>query len=140
MRKALLGVAALTVAIPALPSTAAAQSYNDHGRYERDYRDGNYRDGGYRNDDRRDRTRYSRYYDRNGYYNGPTWRGSNGRYQCRRSDGTTGLLIGGVAGALVGRSIDTHGDRTTGTLLGAVAGALLGKSVDKDNRGGRRCR
>jgi outer membrane lipoprotein SlyB len=46
-------------------------------------------------------------------------------------------LIGGVAGALVGRSIDTEGDRTTGTVLGAAAGALVGHSIDKNSA---RCR
>lgn len=61
------------------------------------------------------------------------WRGDNGRYYCRKSDGTTGLLIGGVAGALVGRSIDTRGDRATGTILGAAAGALIGREVDRSN-------
>jgi hypothetical protein len=65
------------------------------------------------------------------------WRGDNGRYYCRRSNGTTGLLIGAVAGGLLGRSIDRHGDRSTGTILGAAAGALLGREVD---RGQARCR
>lgn len=36
------------------------------------------------------------------------WRGNDGRYRCKKSNGTTGLLIGGVAGALVGRSIDRN--------------------------------
>ena len=61
------------------------------------------------------------------------WRGNDGRYYCRKSNGTTGLLIGGVAGALIGRSIDTRGDRATGTILGAAAGALLGREVDRNN-------
>lgn len=65
------------------------------------------------------------------------WRDDRGGYRCRRSDGTVGTLIGGVAGALVGRSIDTHGDRTTGTVLGAAAGALIGHEVAKS---GARCR
>jgi hypothetical protein len=67
------------------------------------------------------------------------WRGRDGRTYCRKPNGTTGLLVGGVAGALVGRSIDTGGDRTLGTLLGAGAGALAGREID---RGGsqRRCR
>lgn len=64
------------------------------------------------------------------------WRGRDGREYCRKSDGTTGLIIGGVGGALAGRAIDTHGERTTGTVLGAAAGALIGKSVDSK----RRCR
>ena len=67
------------------------------------------------------------------------WRGADGRYRCKRKNGTTGLLIGGAAGALVGRAIDTHGSRTTGTILGAAAGALLGREVDR-NRSTSRCR
>ncbi|MGV3769103.1 MAG: glycine zipper 2TM domain-containing protein [Sphingobium phenoxybenzoativorans] len=64
------------------------------------------------------------------------WRGRDGRQYCRKSDGTTGLIIGGVGGALAGRAIDTDGNRTTGTVLGAAAGALLGKEIDSK----RRCR
>lgn len=80
-----------------------------------------------------------RYYDRNGYYNGPVWRDSRGRYRCRRSNGTTGLIIGAAGGALIGRAIDTRGERTTGTIVGAVAGALVGREVQR-SRSGRRCR
>lgn len=65
------------------------------------------------------------------------WRGRDGRRYCRKPDGTTGLIIGGAAGALAGRAVDTRGDRTVGTLGGAVAGALLGREID---RGGSRCR
>ena len=136
MRKSLIGLTALAVAIPAMPSVAMAQRHHDGGRYERDYRDG--RD--YRHDRRQDR-RYANYYDQRGYYNGPTWRGRNGQNYCRRADGSTGLLIGAVGGALLGRTIDTRGDRTAGTLLGAVVGGLLGNAIERDgNRGGRRCR
>jgi len=67
------------------------------------------------------------------------WRGDDGRYYCKRGNGTTGLLIGGVAGALAGRAIDTRGSRTTGTILGAAAGALLGREIDR-NRSSARCR
>jgi outer membrane lipoprotein SlyB len=80
-----------------------------------------------------------RYYDRSGYYNGPTWRDRQGRYRCRRSNGTTGLIIGGAAGALAGRAIDTRGERTTGTVIGAVAGALVGREIQRSNSR-RRCR
>jgi hypothetical protein len=80
---------------------------------------------------------YGGYYDRQGHYSGPTWRGRDGRTYCRRSDGTTGLVVGGAAGALIGRAIDTQGSRTTGTILGAAAGALLGREVE---RGRSRCR
>ena len=67
------------------------------------------------------------------------WQGEDNRYYCKRSNGTTGLLLGGAAGALIGRAIDTHGSRTTGTILGAAAGALLGREVER-NRSTARCR
>ena len=67
------------------------------------------------------------------------WRGNDGRYRCRKGNGTTGLLIGGAAGALAGRAIDSHGSRTTGTVVGAAAGALLGREIDR-NRKQARCR
>jgi uncharacterized protein YcfJ len=67
------------------------------------------------------------------------WRGSDGRYRCRKGNGTTGLLIGGAAGALAGRAIDTRGERTTGTIVGAAAGALLGREIQR-NRKAARCR
>ena len=59
------------------------------------------------------------------------WVGKDGRRYCRRSDGTTGLIVGGVAGVLAGRAIDTGGDRTLGTLGGAALGALAGREVDR---------
>ena len=67
------------------------------------------------------------------------WRGDDGRYRCKKSNGTTGLLIGGAAGALIGRAIDTDGSRTTGTIVGAAAGALLGREVER-SRSRARCR
>jgi hypothetical protein len=81
-----------------------------------------------------------RYYDRNGYYNGPTWRDNRGRYRCRRSNGTTGLIIGAAGGALIGREIDGGRNRATGTIVGAAAGALIGREVQRSSRNGRRCR
>lgn len=80
----------------------------------------------------------SRYY-RNGTYTGPVWRDRQGRYRCRRGNGTTGLIVGAAGGALVGRAIDTHGSRATGTIVGAVAGALIGREVQR-SRQTRHCR
>jgi hypothetical protein len=65
------------------------------------------------------------------YYNGKVWKDSHGRWRCKRSNGTTGLIVGAAGGALVGRAIDTHGERATGTILGAVGGALIGRSIDR---------
>ena len=64
-------------------------------------------------------------------YNGKIWQDSKGRYRCKRSDGTTGLIVGAAGGALLGRAVDTRGERATGTILGAAAGALLGRSLDR---------
>ena len=77
-----------------------------------------------------------RYYYRDGVR---YWRGSNGRYYCKKRNGTTGLLIGGAAGALVGRAIDGGRNNTTGTILGAAGGALLGREVER-SRSRARCR
>lgn len=65
------------------------------------------------------------------------WRGEDGRYYCRRSNGTTGLLVGAALGALLGRAVDTDGDRAVGTIVGAAAGALIGRELE---RGPTRCR
>jgi uncharacterized protein YcfJ len=59
------------------------------------------------------------------------WRGKDGRMYCRRTNGTTGLIVGGVGGALVGRTIDTSGDRTLGTIGGAALGALAGREIER---------
>jgi hypothetical protein len=62
------------------------------------------------------------------------YRGHDGRYYCRRGDGSTGLVVGAIAGGLLGNAI---GGNTLSTLLGAGGGAALGNSVD---RGRVRCR
>jgi outer membrane lipoprotein SlyB len=67
-----------------------------------------------------------------GVYRGQTWRGSDGRIHCRKPNGTTGLVVGGAAGALAGREIAGRGSRTTGTVLGAAVGALLGRHVQRN--------
>jgi Glycine zipper 2TM domain len=107
---------ATVVAPLALVSPAAAQ-------YDRNHGNGGSRFG-YQGFDSR-------------YDQGPReWRGDDGRYYCRRSDGTVGMIIGGAGGALLGRAIDTDGSRATGTILGLAAGALLGREIAKK----RQCR
>ncbi|MGR6330746.1 hypothetical protein ACU5AX_16920 [Sphingomonas sp. XXL09] len=58
--------------------------------------------------------------------------------RCTHSGGTTGLVAGGVGGALVGNSILGHG--ALGTIGGAVGGALAGRAVDRTITAHRRCR
>lgn len=85
----------------------------------------------------------ARIYDERGRYLEPrrigyddrVWRGDDGRYYCRRDNGTTGLIIGAGVGALAGRELAR--DRTLGAIIGGVAGGLLGREID---RGSLRCR
>lgn len=82
-------------------------------------------------------------YDDRGYYIEPrritrgdrVWRASDGRYRCRRENGTTGLLIGAGVGALAGSELAK--DKTLGAILGGAAGALIGREID---RGSLSCR
>jgi hypothetical protein len=60
------------------------------------------------------------------------YRGSDGRYYCKRSDGTTGLIIGAAGGGILGNVIDGGHHRTAGTLIGGALGALAGKSIDQN--------
>ena len=102
---------------------ASWQNHRDRGR------GGNWSDGGYDN-------RVA--YDEPVYANTRTWRGDDGRTYCRRANGTTGLLIGGAVGGLIGNEIaGRRGDRTLGVILGVAGGALLGREID---RSGSRCR
>ena len=95
-------------------------------------------DYGYR-DDYREYRRGDRYaYDGEPVYrNTRVWRGRDNRYYCRKEDGTTGLLIGGAVGGLIGNEIAGYGEKTLGTILGAVGGALLGREIDRSDA---RCR
>ena len=142
MKKLILATAAAAAAL-----TAAAPASAEHNRWSNDY---SYERAGYRDYDRGGYGRggYDRgydEYDNYGRYREPrrisrgdrVWRGNDGRYYCRRDNGTTGLIIGAAGGALLGRAVDSHGERTTGTILGAVLGGLLGKSIDQSDA---RCR
>ncbi|WP_126172685.1 glycine zipper 2TM domain-containing protein [Altericroceibacterium xinjiangense] len=120
MRNTLLGIAAASLLVPALPVTAGSPRWAPVPK---------------------NRIQKSQMYDSQGRYYEPrrissdqVWRGRDGQYYCRREDGKTGLIVGGVAGVLAGRAVDTAGDRTTGTVLGAAAGALSGQEAEKQLR------
>jgi len=61
------------------------------------------------------------------------YRGNDGRYYCKRNDGTTGLVVGAVAGGVLGNVIDGGHSRSVGTILGAILGGAAGRSIDKNN-------
>lgn len=71
--------------------------------------------------------------------NDRVYAGTDGRYYCRRSDGTTGLIVGAAGGGVLGNVIDGGRSRTVGTLLGAAVGALAGRAVER-NQAEVRCR
>ncbi len=119
------------------------------------YRDPRYNDPRY-NDPRNNDPRYNdpRYadrdegnYDASRYYrDGPAYqervlaaddrvyRGNDGRYYCKRNDGTTGLIVGAIGGGVLGNVIDGGHSRAAGTLIGGALGAIVGKSVDQNSQ------
>ncbi|WP_267394835.1 MULTISPECIES: hypothetical protein [unclassified Sphingomonas] len=122
MKKSLIAALALTVLATPVVSTPAMAQRNDNGRWQGDRGDNwdpssSYRSGG--NHRARNLGRNDRIY-----------KGRDGRAYCRRSDGTTGLVIGAVGGGLLANLV---GGGTLGTLAGAGGGALLGRSVDRGN-------
>ncbi len=146
----------------AIAAPAAAQTRGDEIRWEQAQRRFDAERAIYERERQRYETarrrggRYGRGGGRYGWKDGPDWepsryyrddpgyqerrlgaqdevyRGADGRYYCRRSDGTTGLVIGAGVGALVGRGIDTRGERATGTIVGGVLGALIGREVERN--------
>ena len=80
-----------------------------------------------------------RYYARDERINSNTriWRDNNGRYRCKKDNGTTGLLIGAAVGGVAGHEIAGNGDKLLGTIIGGGAGALIGREIDRDKY---RCR
>jgi Glycine zipper 2TM domain len=134
MRTALIGAAAAALTLAA-GCTSYGSPYSDpYGRYTAyDYN--------------RPDPRYGGYYPERYYRQAPdyyvvrrddrVYRGRDGRLYCRRSDGTTGLVVGGAVGGTLGAIIAPGGSEVLGALIGGAAGAALGQSVD---RGEVRCR
>ena len=63
-----------------------------------------------------------------------TFVGRDGRTYCRKSDGTVGAIIGGVAGGVIGHEVAGRNDRTLGTVLGAGIGAVGGRASERRRR------
>lgn len=153
MKNAILAATLAAIALPAAPALADPPSWAPaHGRRDHDRERERDRYEDYRNDHRGDyRQTYRQTYNGNRYYdraqrryyreqrlsyNDRVW-GNNGRYYCRRSDGTTGTIVGAGLGALAGSAMAGRRDQTLGVILGGVTGGLLGRSID---RGDLRCR
>ena len=127
--------AAGLIAILTLSGCASDGNYQQSNRgwrsYDYDRPDPSY--GGY-NADRYYREDNGRYHERHLSRNDRIYRGQDDRYYCRRSDGTTGLIVGAIAGGILGNSIARGGSETLGTILGAGAGAIAGQAIDRDAR------
>ncbi len=112
------------------PGYASNQSYRqyDYNHPDPSY-NGYYADRYYRDD--------PRYRERRLSNNDRVYRGNDGRYYCRRNDGTTGLIVGGLAGGALGSAIAPGGSGLLGAILGGVGGAVAGKAVDKSGSDAR---
>jgi len=127
--------AALSVLLIGLAPTAPALAHErGHHRYEsRSDQDHDYRRG------YQDRHDHRRYEDHRGY--GRHHHAEKHAYRHRDDrcgKGTTGLVIGAVAGGLLGRAVaGRDGDRTAGLIIGGGTGALAGRAIDRSDD---RCR
>lgn len=117
---------------------------SDKRRYQESRRNSaNWNRGNHYGWDRPD-PRYNGYYADNYYRSGNyrarqlgtndrIYRGNDNRYYCRRSDGTTGLIVGAIGGGVLGNVIAPGGSKTLGSILGGGLGAILGNSIDTNN-------
>ena len=138
-KRAMTGLLAASVALAAIPTTAMAHdhyysgwsqddedNYDDDGGVYSDYPDysygHDYYDNGYYGQD-------DSYYAGSGYDDG-YYRQPRYRYRCHGS-GTTGAIVGAIAGGLLGNGIAGYGDHALGTILGGGAGALAGRAVER---------
>ncbi|CAH0496810.1 hypothetical protein [Novosphingobium sp. CECT 9465] len=113
--------------------------YEQNGRY--DYNNPDPRYGRYEAD--RYYRNNSRYRERQLSYEDRVYRGRDNRYYCRRSDGSTGLIVGGLGGAAAGAIIAPGDSTVLGAIIGGISGAAVGAAVDSGNRSNRsnvRCR
>ena len=157
MRIAILTALTLAMAIPSVPVSADPPPWSNAGGKKNYKHDKHDKRDDYRRDGRSNQADYRRYdynrpdprygsYQADRYYvadnryqprrlgaNDRVYRGQDNRYYCRRSDGTTGLIIGGLGGGVLGNLIAPNGSKLLGSLLGGGLGAVLGNSIDRNN-------
>lgn len=135
----LAAAAALSMTVPAPDlgpiGDGAAVHASDGKHYKKRYKRQERYERQREREYRQDRRAYNQ--DRRLARNDQVWRGNDGRYRCKRDDGTAGLVIGGALGAIAGSEVAGRQDRTIGAIIGAVGGGLLGRQID---RGGVSCR
>jgi hypothetical protein len=148
LKKILLGTAAIAATFTALPASAEAHGRHRGGYYRPVYHPVYYRPvyhpvyrPVYYRPVYHPRPYYSRGYFPSGLAYRDSYRG-DGYYRHRCGSGTTAAIIGGAAGALLGREIGRsgrHGYRgyrrggsgTTGAIIGGAAGALIGREIGR---------
>jgi hypothetical protein len=144
------------IGVAVTPARADPPRWSSHDKGHRDNWKGNRHDNGrhqgwrrpgksvYNYDWNRPDPRYGKRYRPDRYYRGGyqpirvtrntrIYRGYDDRYYCRRSDGTTGLIVGAALGGLLGSQLDRGYSNTAGILIGGGAGALLGREIDRGN-------
>jgi uncharacterized protein YcfJ len=122
LKKIIISTAVAASALTALPAAAEAQSrYGYSNRYDNRY----YGQQRYQNYDRR--------YANQRTYNQRTYNGGYYNHYGQRCSGSTGTIIGAIAGGLLGNQVAGRGDRTLGAILGAGAGALAGRAIDRSD-------
>jgi hypothetical protein len=101
---------------------------SNDGRYGNGWSNGRPYNGGYYNN-------VARYpvSSRNWVQGRDYWYGRDGRAYCRRSDGTTGTIVGAVAGGTLGNVIAGEGDKRLGSVIGGTLGAILGREIARGN-------
>ena len=124
LKKLVISTAVAASALTALPAAAEAQSrygYSnryDNGYYGQRYGNGYYQTGRYANQR---------------YYNQRTYNGGYYNHYGQRCSGSTGTILGAIAGGLLGSSVAGRGDHPLGAILGAGAGALAGRAIDRSD-------
>jgi hypothetical protein len=131
-KQTLLIASAAAATLVAVPSAAEARHRSYYSQYSQPYYGQSYGYGqqaygyGYQQP----------YYGQQRYYGGQRY---YGRHRSRCGKGTTGLIVGGAAGALLGREVERSGSRnryygrrsggTTGAIIGGAVGALVGRGI-----------
>ena len=128
MKRASLLVAAM-IGTMSLSACVTNDSGYDRPGYGNRHQDGRYHDRDRKRDsDRRHRAERRQMKDSDVIY-----RDRNGRYYCKKDDGTTGTIVGAIGGGVLGNVIAPGGSKTLGTILGAGVGAVAGRAIDRSD-------